>query len=72
MSEHICRNCRWWDAAPTRLDLPQFWGECELGVSNDGERYHNESKAFALDGERYGANLATAPDFGCVQWDGRE
>jgi hypothetical protein len=63
-----CRTCRWWDDRNT--DRPG-WGHCGLTASENGRPAH-ETKAVALDFESYGASLETAPDFGCVQWKGKE
>lgn len=69
MSEHICRNCRWW--AGDTIHAPKDWAGCELADSDNG-RKHKHSLAKAMDAEMYHAVLQTAPDFGCVQWEGKE
>lgn len=70
MSEHICRNCRWW-AGSTTIDLNPDWAGCDRADSWNEKRYPY-TKAVASDAELYHAVLHTAPDFGCVQWEGKE
>lgn len=52
------------------------WGLCALTMYQwehsrqiDDSFLHPISKAIALDREQYKAELMTAPDFGCVQWE---
>jgi hypothetical protein len=78
MSEHICRNCRWWDEDALAMYMDEFpkkyseWRGCTLAHSSNGRPIHKNSLAVALDGEACHGGLATAPNFGCVQWEGKE
>ncbi len=75
--EERCATCRHWhhDKWTLRLATNWFpddgmrfsgWGECQLARPHEP---HPTTKAIAFDHERYEANLLTAPDFGCVQWE---
>lgn len=58
-AEKRCRTCRWWEQ-----------GLCALAeYSFPKGRIHPKSLARAMDAEGYQADLATAPEFGCVQWE---
>jgi hypothetical protein len=78
-----CATCRHWDRSegsdPTPIgwyDQDEFpappspYGVCGLTAYYwDGKYRHPSSKALSVDGEGYRAELATLPDFGCVQWE---
>ena len=63
---------------------PEGWGICSLTIiEHDAYRMENtapvhpqsdpdrETLAYAQDMENYVAELHTAPDFGCVQWEAK-
>lgn len=59
MTDQLCRNCRWWDGPPN--DIPELWGVCQ--------RVWNP-ETLVRPSDDYG-EVETAPDFGCVQWEGK-
>jgi hypothetical protein len=61
-----CRDCKWWESLGT--NRPAF-GECLIAASDGGEPKHQQTKAYAFDGEEYVASLYTRSDFGCVQFE---
>lgn len=77
MSEHICRNCRWWEGsgvakAPPILDGHE-WGECLLAESRDINCSDDVLKSPRHEEKHCCWNgLTTRDDFGCVQWEGKE
>ncbi len=48
------------------------YGSCNLAESNGDNPKNPETKAIAIDGERYSASLMTAPDFGCNQFQAKD
>jgi hypothetical protein len=77
-----CKDCKWWQTAnhPDKAKaerVPLFepihkrpeWGICERTEGNSGEPESAGTLAFAWDFEQYGAELVTAPDFGCVMFE---
>jgi hypothetical protein len=69
-----CATCRWWieriDKPNNRYlsDQPDGWRLCALTIC-DGSTDPGPSKAIVCE-EDWGLGvLATAPDFGCVQWE---
>ena len=78
-------TCRHWHHdrwTPELIELwveepsPRFdgWSQCLLaaaGQSQDSyeKDVHPTTRAVALDREHYQADLLTAPDFGCTQWE---
>jgi hypothetical protein len=69
----------WWEEyGQYRYDSPddiryewgvRRYGECKLAESDGQNPDHEQTKAFATDGEHYQGGLQTAPDFGCNQWE---
>lgn len=62
-----CDGCRWWKA-PSAIDGEL--GQCLRVVDSSGLTHG--SKAIPLGGrdDLFG-RLLTAPDFGCIQWEGK-
>lgn len=65
-----CRDCKWWDNPPYWGDYPH-WGDypdrrCWRACGQPKDRALFEVWAVDCD------DVATAPDFGCVQWQARE
>ena len=85
MATGICKNCKHWESSPEtnlpkNLDLGKcrrvkmFWDCTEWGDEcDDFQRLVKPccagEKAFVQDGSDYKAELITAPDFGCVQFE---
>ena len=79
MTEQRCCTCFWWaDLGPddrpvldTENRPVQGWGVCGLAATKGGfVRLRVPSLAAAVD--KFGnceAELHTAPEFGCVQWE---
>lgn len=64
-----CRDCKWWHMSPM-LDHWLGRGVCELTVYTKVEGLvHPETKALVSGYDDH--CLFTAPDFGCVQWEGK-
>ncbi len=63
-----CENCRWWrEDSWSNHDIG--WKTCDLltpGIRNIGESHPTPTPKAAVEGSL----LHTAPDFGCVQWEG--
>jgi hypothetical protein len=69
---NTCSTCRWWTRACEWHDLAGFGG-CKLTENSCGSLDHKQTKAFASNCFDYEHNiLATKPDFGCNQWDGKD
>jgi hypothetical protein len=49
--------------------IPDGWKHCALAESAADKPYY-DTMAYAVDYECYGGDLLTAPNFGCVQWEG--
>lgn len=66
----LCENCRWWDQDKDEVpDHREDWGICTLTQNIGMHAFtHPDSLALAM-GTGYfpTANLATSPNFGCVQ-----
>jgi hypothetical protein len=68
-----CATCRWWGASDVTLRPPRVgWKVCDLTRFSDDRPEHPETTAFAVDIGRDLAELQTASDFGCVQWQSKE
>jgi hypothetical protein len=73
-----CDTCRWWNTDPHIWGLRTLaaeaseWRPCILSNGMAGAPWHAESRMFARDQSDDGADLWTAPDFGCVQWGRKE
>lgn len=68
-----CRGCRWWESAPylpDSLDTTIARGECSLARSRGEAK--PDALAFAYESNFWSADLITAADFGCVQWQAKE
>lgn len=76
-----CKTCKWsseheewWklsDSEPDPLAL-EYPLRCELADQAGGEPTHRGRLCVTLDGSNYRGELYVKPDFGCVQWEGRE
>jgi len=70
-SQARCKNCRWWEQPET----PGTWGACLLTFIRYGTEDQPKSLALAYaydDGNAQAierTELATAPDFGCIQFE---
>lgn len=65
-----CKTCRWWNRE--KWSVPSGWGTCDMTATNQDalpgkHRERPETLAYTVQYDYYGA-LATAPGFGCVQW----
>ncbi len=80
MSVGNCKDCKHWDQ-PGGAGHGGYQ-TCLLAATSDGCLRHlcdppgsaqlapvSMAKAYALDGSWYSADLITAPDFGCVQFE---
>lgn len=65
-----CETCRWWGNDDHDPNLVRR--VCMLTVRDDSQAEHPDSKALTLPSMEHYTALSTAPDFGCVQWEGRE
>ena len=76
MTDGRCATCRHWEPPdPSRDNRPPGvgFGRCGLASLEDGDTLqHWDTLAFAEDAESYMAWLHTSPEFGCVQWAGRD
>jgi hypothetical protein len=87
MESGRCRDCRWWEQDEISPDYqaaddialvqePASWGLCALTMSQRDMPVHDQSKAFAAQGDYESAErpaaLVTAPEFGCVQFQPHE
>lgn len=80
MIEQRCRTCTWWGESYDHDDAMAAgvagWRECELVAAGDssGAMSRNRAAFAYVDCEDAfaGASLYTAPNFGCVQWQGKE
>jgi hypothetical protein len=69
-----CATCKWWEHGEGRNSL----GVCLLTVTKIAEPVHPTTLAlaYARNWEGYAttnpAELVTAPDFGCIQWEKRD
>ena len=64
-----CKDCKWWEL----LQEKDGWGECLMALTKNGAAEQEDTLAVAyapLDDVRWGV-LATAPDFGCVQFENK-
>ena len=56
-----------------RSDDGESWGACWLGTTDaEGKAVESVSLAVAMATRDGGAELVTAPTFGCVQWAARD
>lgn len=72
----LCRDCKHWTSryGDDVLDFAPFMpigqNVCDLMTTYSASLQH-ETKAAAYNGEEYGSSYVfTAPDFGCVMFDG--
>lgn len=65
----LCKNCRHWRAPAFGDPILPGWGECGLASSEVWYRNEHRIKATAVSYED--ADVATAPDFGCNQWEAK-
>lgn len=63
---HSCESCAHW--ATDQYTMPEGWGRCEMGRSEDGAPKVESTLAFASDAESYAADLLTSPRFLCYQF----
>lgn len=68
-----CRQCAHWCNDYNKHgawfdDKRARFGVCGLGKSTEGNPEIEGSLAFAADSETRAAEMATAPEFGCVQF----
>lgn len=70
-----CATCKHWQKDDgwdqTDLAVGGTARICELAQSR-GAKYHDKTRAVAMDGEGYLADLITWPDFGCVQHEAKD
>lgn len=65
-----CRGCRHWEPAvfiPPSIDPRPGYGECAKARARGG--VEDGALAFAFESNFWSADLITAADFGCVQFD---
>ena len=62
MSEHICRNCRWWTPPFEGFFPGNPWGECLKSLEDDA----------LLNTDYEHSPVKSKADFGCVQWECKE
>lgn len=67
----LCRDCRFWREPFVEVETDGL-KVCGRARSWLGDRQDEKSLAFARDAEEYAAELCTAPDFGCVQFEANE
>jgi hypothetical protein len=65
--EPRCESCAWW-RRPMIPDGSEPRGSCAR--LHDSSGLTHGSKAVAVDDHGMFASLLTAPDFGCIQWEG--
>ena len=68
-----CRDCRWWEQAiylPPSIDPRLGYGECAKARARGD--IQEGTLAFAFESNFWSADLITAADFGCVQFEVRE
>jgi len=66
---NTCSTCRWWSSVSPHVD--PSWGECLGAHSSNLRRTNGEPfKMLAMGYDEW--NLATKPDFGCNQWEGKD
>jgi hypothetical protein len=63
-----CRNCINWNT--THESTPQGWGLCEEHSHDYVGKHEGLITKDLSAGDR--ANVYTAPDFGCTQWQAKE
>lgn len=68
-----CRDCRWWEEAvflPETLDGRIARGECARARARGS--VEPNALAFAYESNFWSADLVTAADFGCVQFQPKD
>lgn len=68
-----CRDCKWWEATddlPLALDSRTAYGSCAKARTRGNVAL--DARAFAFESNYWSADLITAADFGCVQFEPRE
>lgn len=69
-TERICKNCYYWELAPTAKELGVDWTICDR-LSNDEEEQFTEG--FGYDEDSWlDRGIETKSDFGCILWKERE
>lgn len=67
-----CKDCRHWGGYGAYGDEPlPGWRTCDLTESGGAKKQVPRSKAVAIDAESYAADLFTASDFGCIQFEAK-
>lgn len=65
-----CKDCKHWEKNDASYQAGgRGWGQCRMGLCYDGVQEVADTLAFASDSEAFAAVLATAPNFGCVQFE---
>ena len=68
-----CQTCKYWQRFEQWcIDIPEYWGNCVLGNTKDGDPEYSKTLAMAVDYEGYQAYLHTHEQFGCMQWEAKE
>jgi hypothetical protein len=79
-----CATCKWaeaprgvpgeigYDYLDSTLALAGFPLRCQLAEQEGGSPVHNGRMCVTMDGSDYRGDLYVQPNFGCVQWEGKE
>lgn len=71
----LCKDCKWWEKLPREAwgSFDDGWKLCALGEAHNCNPEHPLTLALGHgwgDGTGW-ATIATAPDFGCVQFEAK-
>ena len=72
-SDATCQTCEYWESI-SEMIIEGGWGKCKMTESEGTvpSAKMPTSKAIAVDGESYWAELRTRPTFGCNQHEPKE